>query len=69
MVAWATSHINNSLNIRDLEDEIKGWLDTVSVMIQPEYSKKSNEELYDLDRHFAGGQYYLADRVENNLMN
>ena len=52
---WATPAFNTGVNSNKLEKYFfKEWIDTVSIMIQPYYSKSSNEELYWYDQHYAG---------------
>ncbi len=58
---WATPYFNYAYNSRFLEDRFSEWIRTVSRMIQPYYSKKSNEELYFYNQHYAGGQFNFVD--------
>ena len=59
---WATPVFNTGVNSNKLENIFKEWIDTVSIMIQPYYSKSSNEELYWYDQHYAGGQHRFPDK-------
>ena len=58
---WATPYFNYAYNSRFLENRFSEWISTVSRMIQPYYSKKSNEELYFYNQHYAGGQFKIGD--------
>jgi hypothetical protein len=58
---WATPYFNYAYNSVFLENRFSEWISTVSRMIQPYYSKSSNEELYFYNQHYAGAQFKLAD--------
>ena len=57
----ATPYFNDGYNSRSLENRFAEWISTVSRMIQPFYSKGSNQELYFYNQHYAGEQFRLSD--------